>query len=137
MAVEGTVLAFDYGTQRIGVAVGQTLTASARALAVMQSRDGKPDWQAIEKLLAEWRPDILVVGMPLTMEGKEQDMTEKVRRFGRQLEGRYNLPVYFADERLSSQEAALRSGSHQHGADDVAAQVILESWFNEKRANNE
>jgi putative Holliday junction resolvase len=103
----------------------------------VQSRHGKPDWQAIESMLAEWHPTVLVVGLPLTMAGGEQEMTEKARRFGRQLEGRYNLPVYFADERLSSQEAALRSGGSQHGADDMAAQVILEGWFNEKRSNNE
>jgi putative Holliday junction resolvase len=83
-------------------------------------------------LLQEWHPRALVVGLPLTMDGAEQAVTDKAKRFGRQLEGRYNLPVYFADERLSSREAALRSGSHQHGADDLAAQIILETWFNQR-----
>ena len=106
MAVDGTVLAFDYGDQYIGVAVGQTLTASAQALAVLHSRDGIPDWARIQHLLAEWQPCALVVGLPLTMDGHEQPVTQKAKRFGRQLEGRYNLPVYFADERLSSREAA-------------------------------
>ncbi len=124
-----TLLGFDYGRKRIGVAVGQTLTATATALTTVRARDGKPDWSAISTLLAQWRPGALVVGIPYHMDGSEQDMSRAAQRFCRQLEGRYGLPVHRAEERLSSYtvEAALGAGTQE--VDPLAAQVILQDWL--------
>lgn len=125
-----TLLGFDYGRKRIGVAVGQPLTATATPLTTVRARDGKPDWPAISRLVAEWKPDALVVGIPYHMDGSEQDMTRNAQRFCRQLEGRYGLPVYRAEERLSSY--IVETGSASAGARDIdplAAQVILQDWL--------
>ncbi len=129
----GVLLGFDYGLRRIGVAVGQTLTASATALATVAARDGKPDWEAISRLIAEWRPAALVVGLPCNMDGTPHDMTARARRFGNQLAGRYNLPVHTVDERLTSFEAELEMRSAGSGkgtaVDPLAARLILQSWL--------
>ncbi len=129
-----TLLGFDYGTARIGVAVGQELTATATALATVRARDGKPDWPAITRLMEQWQPDAVVVGLPLNMDGSFHDLSYRAQRFGNQLHGRYNLRAYFMDERLSSLEAEreLRGKSRKVRAadiDKVAAKVILESWL--------
>ena len=127
-----TLLAFDFGLRRIGVAVGQTQTRSANPIETVAVKREHPDWQAIAKLIGIWTPDALVVGMPLNMDGSEQDMTLRARRFGRQLKGRFGLPVHLVDERLTTREAKNRL--HREGragevADPVAAQVILEDWL--------
>jgi putative Holliday junction resolvase len=132
-----TLLAFDFGLKRIGVAVGQTQTRSANPLKTVAVEREHPDWRAIAALIDTWAPDALVVGLPLNMDSTEQDMTLRARRFGRQLEGRFGLPVHLVDERISTREA--RSRLHRQGraeddADPVAAQVILEDWFSEDRA---
>lgn len=134
----GTLLAFDFGHRRIGVAVGQTLTGSANALAVV-SVASKPDWHAIQGLIDEWKPVALVVGLPLAADGGETGMSEDARRFGRRLEGRYGVPVWFEDERLTSfsaeqrfVEARARGGMRRKDAalkDAMAAQIILENWL--------
>lgn len=126
------VLGFDYGTKRIGVAIGQSLTRSARPLETLHARDDTPDWGAITRLIRTWRPASLVVGLPIDMDGSEQDVTVAARRFSRQLNGRYNLPVHLMDERLSSIEACSRlraQGRPTNNRDAMAAQVILESWL--------
>jgi len=135
---EGTLLAFDFGHRRIGVAVGQTLTCSANALAVVSFAD-KPDWQTITGILKEWRPVALIVGLPLAADGGETEMSKRARRFGRQLNGRYGIPVMYEDERLSSfsaeqrfVEARARGGMRRKDAalkDAMAAQIILENWL--------
>lgn len=132
-------LGFDVGTRRIGVAVGNAITGSARPLTVVMVRDGQPDWQQLDGLLREWQPDHLIVGLPLTLEGEEQAITRKARGFARQLHERYALPVALADERHSSQEAARRFAAgraaglrRRRQADTIdadAAAVILESWL--------
>jgi putative Holliday junction resolvase len=130
-----TLLGFDYGRKRIGVAVGQQVTQSATALTTISARDGKPDWPAITRLIEEWKPDALVVGIPYHMDGSEQDMTRAARRFCRQLEGRYRLPVHTADERLSSYivESGLPgSGKTGQTIDPLSAQVILQDWLQQK-----
>ena len=130
-----TLLGFDYGRRRIGVAVGQQLTRSATALTTVQARDGKPDWPAISRLIEEWKPDALVVGIPYHMDGTEQDMTQAARRFCRQLEGRYRLPVYPADERLTSYivENSLPGNKHdRQNIDPLAARLILQDWLQQK-----
>jgi putative pre-16S rRNA nuclease len=126
-----TLLGFDYGRERIGVAVGQQLTCSATALTTIKARDGKPDWPAITRLLEEWKPDALVVGIPYHMDGAEQDMTRAAQRFSRQLEGRYNLPVHCAEERLTSYvvESAHRNRAGSVAIDPLSAQIILQDWL--------
>jgi len=127
-----TVLGFDYGEKRIGVAVGQTLTGTATAVQTISQHQHQPDWTAIGRLIDTWQPQQLVVGLPLNMDGSEQSLTRRARRFGRQLAGRYRLPVDYADERLSTREAA-RAYEHRapprEGRDAVAAKVILEGWM--------
>jgi len=134
-----TLLGFDYGTRRIGIALGQTLTQHARPLTTLESKNTKPDWENISKIIHEWQPQKIVVGLPLHMDGTEQDITQKARRFGNQLKGRYNLPVEFADERLTSHEAedlirqsdkSLTQHDKKH-IDAVAAQLILQSWMSQ------
>ncbi|MDH3316660.1 MAG: Holliday junction resolvase RuvX [Gammaproteobacteria bacterium] len=127
-----TLLAFDFGLKRIGVAVGQTQTRSANPLKTLAVKREHPDWQAIAELIEIWAPDALVVGLPLNMDGTEQEMTLRAKRFGRQLQGRFRLPVHLVDERLSTREAKDRlqdQGRIADSADAVAAQVILEGWF--------
>lgn len=134
----GTLLAFDFGHRRIGVAVGQTLTASANALAVVQVAD-KPDWKTISGIIDEWKPVGLVVGLPLAADGGATDMSTDARRFGRRLEGRYGIPVFYEDERLTSISAEERFvGARARGGmrrkeaalkDALAAQIILENWL--------
>jgi putative Holliday junction resolvase len=134
----GTIIAFDFGYRRIGVAVGQTLTGTASALAVVPAAV-KPDWRAITSIITEWKPSALLVGLPFAKDGGETDMTKSARRFGRQLEGRFGIPVWFEDERLTSFSAEQRFVEARAGSrakrkdaslkDSIAAQIILESWL--------
>jgi len=133
-----TLLGFDFGRQRIGVAVAQELIGQASPLETLRSVGNKPDWTSIQRLIDRWKPDALVVGIPLEMDGSEQEMTLAARRFVRQLEGRMGLPVFGADERLSSIAAtgmAFESGrSARRGrvvVDDLAAKVILDAFMAE------
>lgn len=132
-----TLLGFDYGCRRIGVAVGQTLTATAAPLTTVRVTAAEPDWEAIAKLVGVWQPDALVVGVPLNMDGTEQATTHAARAFGRELTRRFGLPVHSADERLSTIEARHRlaqAGRDPTHEDPVAAQIILEAWLEEQRA---
>lgn len=131
---------FDFGLARIGVAVGQRLTATASPLATLHSRDEKPDWDGITRLLDEWRPAALVVGLPYNADGSRQPLTERAERFARQLEGRYGLPVHRVDERYSSQQAGTilrrqrregRPRIRKTDIDAAAACIILEAWLQE------
>ena len=135
-----SVLGFDFGKKRIGIAIGQCLTHTATPLTTLTSRDNKPDWEGIQALINEWRPDALVVGIPCHMDGTEHEMTQAAQRFVRQLEGRHRLPVYTMDERLTSAEAeaSLREAPKKKrrrdkaAIDTIAAQVILQSWLEEE-----
>jgi putative Holliday junction resolvase len=131
-----TLLAFDFGTKSIGVAIGQQLTGTARPLAALKAQDGTPDWNKIEALLKEWQPDRVVVGLPLNMDGTEQPLTVRARKFANRIHGRFGVQVDLHDERLSTIEAraelferggfrALSKGS----VDSLSAVIILESWF--------
>lgn len=146
-----TLLGFDYGLKRIGVAVGQELTGTATALVTIRAIDGKPDWEAITRLIEQWKPDELVVGLPLNMDGTFHELSYKAQRFGNQLHGRYNLRAHFMDERLSSLEAERhlkssrqtpkknkkKSGKIQKAdIDKIAAKVILESWLDKQKIDN-
>jgi len=126
-----TYICFDYGEKRIGIAVGQMLTQTATALEIIQVRNNKPDWQRIAEIIDEWQPHAFVVGIPLQMDGTRQKLTDSAEKFSHQLEGRYKLPVHYADERLSSYEARRRLKDTRN-LDAVAAQVILESWLAEQ-----
>lgn len=139
---EQTLLAFDFGSKRIGIALGQTLTQTARPLDTIQRRNKEADWEAIATLIASWKPDALVVGLPLAEDGSEQDMSILARRFMQQLEQRFGLPVHAVDERYSSMEAEARlkempkapkyaSPAWKAAVDGIAAQVILEAWLQE------
>lgn len=133
------VLGFDFGTKRIGIAVGSGVSGRARPLITLHHRDG-PDWKAIDRLVAEWRPRALVVGLPLTEEGRGQPIAGRARRFMSELERRFELPVHETDERFSTVEARDRlRGQRATGArrkrvakgdsDATAAGVILEDWL--------
>jgi putative Holliday junction resolvase len=131
------LLGFDYGTRRIGVAVGETVTGRARPLGLVPVHRNRPDWLAVSRLIDEWRPGRLVVGLPLTLEGEEQPASDGARRFGRQLEGRYGLPVEWVDERLTTRTARQElseAGRWREPADPVAAQLILEGWLSGRGA---
>jgi len=131
-----TLLAFDYGEKHIGVAVGQTLTGTANPLETIRVTRTSPDWSAISRIVKTWQPNALVVGLPLNMDGSEQTVSRRARRFGDQLLGRFQLPVHLVDERLTTREARDRLATEgRAGSDDhpVAAQIILESWLNEQK----
>lgn len=134
-----SALAFDFGLRRIGVAAGQSITRSATPVTTLAANDGQPDWSQVDRLLAQWRPDRLVVGLPYTMRGDEQPITQRARAFAAALEQRYARPVHVVDERLSSKEAEARlrdlrqQGRKRVRREDIdcaAACVILESWLN-------
>ena len=133
------LLAFDFGTRRIGVASGQEMLGTGQPLAMLAARDGIPDWQQIEALLAEWQPDIVLVGLPLNMDDTENEMCARARKFGKRLHGRYHVTVEMVDERLTSYEAkgeVMAGGGSRdfgrHGVDDRAAVLILETWCREQ-----
>lgn len=138
MNIPKILLAFDFGKKRIGVAVGQTVTQTARPLVTIAAKDGIPDWQTVTPLIKKWQPDALVVGIPLNMDGTDQPLTNDARTFAKHLKDQYNLPVFEMDERLTTKDArerlfseggykALQSGQ----IDQVAAQIILQNWFAE------
>lgn len=130
-----TALAFDYGLKQIGIAVGQTLTNSANPLTVIKARDGQPNWSEIEKIILEWAPQLLLVGLPLNMDGTESEFCLRARKFARRLDGRFGLETKMVDERLTTREAKSRDGNRNSYRDDpidnLAAQIILESWMND------
>ncbi|MCK5894548.1 MAG: Holliday junction resolvase RuvX [Endozoicomonadaceae bacterium] len=133
-----TLMAFDFGTRNIGVAIGQSITGTASALPGLKARDGLPDWQQVNHLMNEWNPDVLVVGIPLNMNGTESEMSLRARKFGNRLYGRFGKAWHAADERLSTYEAKEwanclgHSGSYRDNpVDSMAAQIILESWMND------
>lgn len=136
---DGTVLGFDVGARRIGVAVGSAFGHGARALAVIDVHHEVPDWAAIDRLHREWRPHGLVVGDPMTLDGGDQPIRQRAHAFARELRRRYALPVVLVDERSSSIEAAQRfavdraEGRRRRrdaaALDAVAAAVIVERWL--------
>ena len=133
-----TALAFDHGLQNIGVAYGQSLTGRGNELPPLAAKDGIPNWDAVEKLLKEWKPNIIIVGLPLNMDDTESELSQRTQKFARRVHGRFNLPVEMMDERLSTfdakQEAKERGhkGNYrQNPIDSIAARLILESWFSQ------
>ncbi len=138
---DATVLAFDFGTRRIGVAVGNTLLRIAQPLVTIDDERTDERFAAIAALLEEWQPRTLVVGLPTFADGNEHEMTSRAQRFARQLEGRFGLPVARVDERWTTQDAqamldatGTKGRSGRAVRDQVAAQLILQCWFDNKNA---
>lgn len=129
--LQGNIIGFDFGLKRIGVAIGQTITQTAAPEAIVNSKDGKPDWEHISKLFEKWQPVAIVVGLPLRLDGSEQALTQPARKFGQRLSGRYHRPVFYIEEQLSSIEAENRQLKRTH-IDDHAAQILLENWLQEQ-----
>ncbi|MEN8712012.1 MAG: Holliday junction resolvase RuvX [Arenicellales bacterium] len=138
-----TYLGFDYGTRRIGVAVGNSVSASASPLDTINVKNEQPDWQHITRLIEEWQPDALIVGWPIQMDESDNPVTAKARRFGNRLHGRYRLTVHHIDERLSSHMAlseireAGYNGRRSRGlVDSYAAREILQTFLNGLAGND-
>lgn len=130
------LLAFDYGTKNIGVASGQTITRSATALSPLKAKEGVPDWAHIEKLLKEWKPDLILVGLPLNMDDTESELSARARKFANRLHGRFGVKTEMVDERLTSFEAKgeiiSQGGSRDYKnnpVDSIAARLLLEGWL--------
>ncbi len=138
----GDYLCFDYGSVRIGTAVGNSLLGTAQPLSVVTNQSGTPNWSDIDHIFDEWKPVGLVVGVPLTENGEAQEMTHHARGFLKRLKKRYNVPVFSADERFSSMQAQQelkkmrargQRGKTQHAdVDTLAAALILERWFSDQ-----
>ncbi len=133
-----TYLGFDFGNKKIGVAVGQTSTKTASPLQTLRAVKNQPDWQGIQRLIAEWQPVGLVVGISRQQDGKDNPVTPLMLKFCRQLQGRFNLPIYQQDETLSTFEAKqllfdevnVNATKLWAVQDQLAAQLILQTWLN-------
>jgi len=130
------LLSFDFGTKSIGVATGQMITATAQPLAAIKANDGIPNWNIVEKVINDWMPDLIVVGLPLNMDGSEQPITQRAKKFANRLNGRFGVKVALQDERLTT--ASAKEFIFTHGGykalekgkiDSVSAALILESWM--------
>jgi putative holliday junction resolvase len=131
-------MAFDYGLRQIGVATGNCMLGTTAALSIVKAKDGIPEWQQLEKLVQEWRPDLLVVGNPLNMDGSDSELGARAAKFARRLRGRLGLEVALVDERLSSFEAKHDARERGHRGDfkrqpvdSLAAELILQTWLSE------
>jgi|TARA_B110000914_G_C15418958_1_gene425589 putative Holliday junction resolvase len=131
-----TVIGFDFGKKYIGVAVGQEITGSASPLGSIKAKDGIPNWDALGDYLTQWQPDIIIVGLPLNMDGSEQQLTHDAKKFGKRIAGRYGLTVEFQDERLTTVDAKERlfaQGGYRNlkkdNIDAESAALIIESFF--------
>jgi putative Holliday junction resolvase len=130
---------FDFGLKRIGVAVGQGLTRTASPLSTLYAQQGEPDWQLVQKLVQQWAPQALIVGFPLTIDGKKLYTSRLARAFAKKLADRFELPVHLVDERLSTIEAKahlFERGGYRKikntEVDSIAACIILEQWLKEE-----
>ncbi|MGB0894758.1 MAG: Holliday junction resolvase RuvX [Parashewanella sp.] len=131
-----TVLGFDFGTKSIGIAVGQAITYQASPVQAVKANDGVPNWNVIEQIISKWQPDLLVVGLPLNMDGSEQPVTQRAKKFANRLHGRFGIEVKLQDERLTTTDAKARLfelGGYKKLAKDqidaVSAVLIVESYF--------
>ncbi|ODR84036.1 Holliday junction resolvase RuvX [Shewanella xiamenensis] len=131
-----TVLGFDFGTKSIGVAVGQQITSSATPLLSLKAVDGIPNWDEIAKLIQEWQPDLVVVGLPLNMDGTEQEMTHRARKFANRLNAKFGVKIVTQDERLTTTDAKARlfelggfKALTKGQVDALSAVLIVESYF--------
>ncbi len=127
------ILAFDYGTQKIGVASGNALLGTASPLKALPCKNTQPNWDDIAALLKEWEPEALVVGLPLNMDGSESEPTARAKKFAGRLKGRFGMKVWLVDERLSTREARERTGIQKADprVDSMAAVIIAEGFLSE------
>ncbi|KWT06248.1 Holliday junction resolvase RuvX [Pseudomonas amygdali] len=139
MAALRLLLGIDYGTKQIGVAVGQAITGQAHELCTLKAQNGVPDWDKVQALINEWKPDAIVVGLPLNMDGTPSDMSARAEKFSRKLNGRFGVTVYTHDERLTTFEAkgermarGGQKGSYRDNpVDAIAAALLLQGWLDE------
>lgn len=127
-----TLLSFDFGMKKIGVAVGQSITQTATPLTELPAQDGIPSWDVIASLLQTWGIHAIVVGLPYNMDGSDQEITRAAKKFGNRLHDRFQKPVYFVDERLTTVEAKSHLRHPSKSVDRYAAKLILEAWFREQ-----
>ena len=128
---EAPILAFDFGTHHIGVAVGQWVTQTASPLTILKAKQGQPNWPTVAHLVTTWEPSLFVVGLPLRMNDEPSELSRLAEKFARRLTGRFNRPHQMVDERLSSIEA---KGFRTDGrVDDLSAALILETWFSQAK----
>lgn len=133
------VMGFDFGMKQIGVAVGQSLTATATPVATLSAKDGIPDWHEIKLLIEQWQPIALIVGLPLNMDGTTSESSRRAKKFANRLHDKFRLSTHTIDERLSTIEArnlakttAKTKGWQKHSLDSIAAAVILETWLTQQ-----
>ena len=131
---EGYVIGIDFGLKHIGVAIGQTITRSARGLKTLSAKNGRPDWKALDELVHPYRPLAITVGLPLNMDGTDSDMSQKADGFAESLRERYAIPVYLVDERLSTWQARTEAqeGGTAPKTHERAASLIAETWMAEQ-----
>ncbi len=135
-----TVLAFDFGTKSIGVAVGQLVTGTASPLDALKAQDGIPNWDLLAQVFSEWNPDLAVVGLPVNMDGSNQQVTFSAKKFANRLNAKYKVKVETCDERLTTVEAKARlfelggyKKLNKQKVDSVSACLIFESWLESTR----
>ena len=133
-----TIMAFDFGTQKMGIAIGQSLIESTNPLSLFPMKDGIPDWIQLLKIVKEWQPNLFLVGLPLNMDDSESELSARARKFARRLRHQTNIETWMVDERLSTREARDTLEHYQaHGqakrlsADSFAAALLIESWYRE------
>ena len=130
-------MSFDYGTEKIGIAIGQSISSTAEPLTIIRAKDGIPNWSQITSLIESWRPNFFVVGLPYNLDGSDSKLLQRALKFAQRLNGRFNIPTFGIDERLSSKAATekFKTGNPKNSVrneiDDIAAQIILETWFSE------
>lgn len=142
MSAYQTLLGFDFGFKRIGVATGQTITGTASVLDTIDNNIQRTNWDAVEKVINTWKPDAFVLGLPLNADGSDSDVTKGVRTFANGLSERYNKPIHFQDEHLSSREAEnilkqqrttgqAKKRLQKQDIDKLAATIILQRWLDQ------
>ena len=131
------IIAFDYGEKKIGVAVGQTSTNTSSPLQIIFNKDNKTNWISISSLLDEWKPDLILIGKPLNMDGSDSEIMKKVDKFYKELKSIYDADIEFVDERLTTFEAReiLKDEKHDN-VDAHAAKILIDNWFDINREKN-
>ena len=131
------IIAFDYGDKKIGVAVGQTSTNTSSPLQIIFNKDNKTNWISISSLLDEWKPDLILLGKPLNMDGSESEIMKKVEKFYKELKSIYDADIEFVDERLTTFEAReILKNEKQDNVDAHAAKILIDNWFDINKEKN-
>jgi len=131
-----SIMAFDFGTQKMGMAIGQSTIESSNPLSLFPMKDGIPDWDKLLKIVKEWQPNLFIVGLPLNMDDSESELSARARKFARRLRHQTNIETWMMDERLTTREAREELESHQSkgqakrlSADSFAAALLIQSWY--------